>query len=260
MSFWVAGAVVVGSIGSAVISSNAAKSAAQTQANAANAANQTQQDQFNQTNANQAPYRATGQQALSALSQYYGLGGMNPDGTPSNSPAPDQSAILQNQPGYQFQMQQGTQAVNRNLSAQGLLQSGAAGKALTNYGQGLAQNYAQQYTGGLSNLAGLGQTATQSTAAAGANAANQISSNQIFAGNAQAQGQIGSANAISAAIGNLSGIYGNYQTGNFLKDQMQNGQANQQASQYVSNYQTPQFNSQLTNPYQNPYGYTLGGP
>lgn len=246
-----AGGMVVGS----VISANGAKSAAQTQANAANAANQTQRDQYAQTMGMQAPYRTAGTNALNALSQYYGLPGVNADGSQSTGPAPDQQQVLQNQPGYQFQQQQGDKAVQQNLAARGLLQSGAAGKELTQFGQGLASSYGQQYVGGLANLAGLGQTATQSTAAAGQNSANNISANQIYAGNAMAQGQIGSANAIANGLQGLAGVYGNYSNGQYIRDQLGNGQANQQASSYINGYQTPQFDTSLKNPYQNQYGY-----
>src|SRR5579872_7284050 len=157
----IAGAGLASSVINGVVSSNAAGNAAQAQENAANAANQTQLQMFNTTNAEQAPWRLAGGQAVNALSQFYGLGGVNISGTGANTTAtsgaagtPNFSQILQNLPGYQFQMQQGTQAVDRNLAAQGLLQSGAAGKALQTFGQGLAANYAQQYTGGLQSLAG----------------------------------------------------------------------------------------------------------
>lgn len=58
-----------------------------------------------------------------------------------NMQAPNMEA-LQNDPGYQFRLQQGQQAVDRSLAARGLGQSGAALKAAQEYGQGLA---AQEY-------------------------------------------------------------------------------------------------------------------
>jgi hypothetical protein len=65
----VAGASLVGG----VMSSNASKSAAATQAGAANAATQSQRDMFNQTQANNAPYDAAGQAATSKLSNLLGI-------------------------------------------------------------------------------------------------------------------------------------------------------------------------------------------
>jgi len=205
----VGGAALAGS----VIQAGAAGDAANAQSQAAANANATQLQMYNQTRADQAPWRAAGGQAVNALSQFYGLGGVN--GT--NSKAPNFNSILQNLPGYQFQMNQGTQAVDRNLAAQGLLQSGAAGKALTQYGQGLAQNYAQQYVGGLQSLAGEGIQSNAQTGYAGMNAANQIGGNQIYSGNAQASGYAGQANAIGAGLSGLTGIYGQYNTMNQLQ-------------------------------------------
>jgi hypothetical protein len=203
----IAGASVIGS----VVSSGNASSAANAQTNAANQANSTQQGMFNTTNANQAPWRQAGGQAVNALSQFYGLGGVTTPGdasgagatTTGQAGAPNYNQILSNLPGYQFQQQQGNLAIQRDLAAQGLLQSGAAGKELQTFGQGLASNYAQQYAGGLQSLAGLGQSSVQATGVAGTAAANQIGGNQIYAGNAQATGY---ANQSQAMNSGLSGI------------------------------------------------------
>ena len=231
----VGGAALAGS----VIQAGAAGDAANAQSQAAANANATQLQMYNQTRADQAPWRAAGGQAVNALSQFYGLGGVNANGTPGNSKAPNFNSILQNLPGYQFQMSQGTQAVDRNLAAQGLLQSGAAGKALTQYGQGLAQNYAQQYTGGLQSLAGLGIQSNAQTGYAGMNAANQIGGNQIYSGNAQASGYAGQANAINSGLSGLTGIYGQYNTANQL--QIQQAQNDLQGAAPYWGEQTDQY-------------------
>lgn len=200
--------------GASVYSGNKAAGA---QESAANAADQTQLQMFNTTNSEQAPYRQAGGQALNALSGFYGLGGVDTSavgGGPSASQVggasstPDYNAILSNLPGYQFQMQQGTQAINQNLAAQGLLQSGAAGKELAQYGQGLASNYAGQYVNGLQSLAGLGQSSTQASGQLGQQTANQIGSNQIYAGNAQASSYATTANAIGGGLQSVAGGLG----------------------------------------------------
>lgn len=200
--------------------------AAGAQESAANAADQTQLQMFNTTNSEQAPYRQAGGQALNALSGFYGLGGVDttavggtstgPGGTAGGaSSTPDYNAILSNLPGYQFQMQQGTQAINQNLAAQGLLQSGAAGKELAQYGQGLASNYAGQYVNGLQSLAGLGQSSTQASGQLGQQTANQIGSNQIYAGNAQASSYATTANAINGGLGNITSGLGRMNSPNY---------------------------------------------
>ena len=209
---WAAAAAAVGTIASSAISAGAAGDAANAQVQAGQNANNTQLQMYNTTRQDQAPWRAAGGQAVNALSQFYGLGGVNADGTAGTVSTPDYNKLLSSLPGYQFQQQQGNQAVQRNLAAAGLLQSGAAGKALTQYGQGVASQYAGQYVNGLQSLAGLGQTSVANTGAVGANTANQIGSNQIYQGNAQASGYAGIANAANSGLSGLTGLYGQYNT------------------------------------------------
>ena len=202
-----------GAVGAAEISSSGAKSAANAQTQAAQNANNTQLQMYNQTRTDQTPWRAAGGNAVGALSSYYGLPGTDASGNPTpanpNAGAQDNS-LIQSLPGYQFNLQQGNQAVQRDLAAQGLLGSGAAGKALTQYGQGYAQNAANSYLNGLQSLAGIGQTSAQATGAAGMNAANQIGSNQIYAGNAQASGYANQSNAINSGLSGLVGAFNQY--------------------------------------------------
>lgn len=183
-----------------------ANKAAGAQEDAANKAQQTQQGMYNQTNANQAPFRDAGVAATNQLGGYYGLPGYAPV---------DPSKQIQSLPGYQFQLNQGVQAIDRSAASQGLLNSGATGKALAQYGQGLAQSYSGQYVSGLQDLANRGEGATQSTAAAGAGAANQIQQAQLYSGNAAAQGDINTSNAISSGLGQGVGMYGYGKAGGF---------------------------------------------
>jgi hypothetical protein len=69
--------------------------------------------------------------------------------------------------GYNFNLQQGDNAINSNQAAKGLLNSGSTGKALTAYGQNLGSNYFNNYLGQLSGLAGAGQTALGQVGQAG---------------------------------------------------------------------------------------------
>jgi len=176
-----------------------ANKSAGAQRDAANTAAATQRDQFAATQTAQQPFHDAGIAANNQLGGIYGLPGYAPV---------DVSKTISSLPGYQFQLSQGTQAIDRSAASQGLLNSGATGKALAQYGQGLAQNYLTSYTGGLESIANRGEGATQSTAAAGAGAANQISSAQIYGGNAAAQGDINTFNAISSGLGQGVGIYG----------------------------------------------------
>lgn len=198
----IAGAAVVGA-GASIYAGNKAAGA---QRDAANKASSTQLGMFNQIQQNEQPWVQTGQQASDALSRFYGL----PGSSGGTGTTPDYQKLLASLPGYQFQLDQGSQAVDRNLAARGLLQSGAAGKALTQYGQGVAQNYAGQYTGGLATLSQLGQAGAAGVASAGINTANQVGANQIYAGNAAAAGYANTGNTINAGLSGLSGAYGLY--------------------------------------------------
>ena len=209
MSFAIT-AGVVGAVGGAMIASNGAKSAANTVAQGQAGATQAQYDMYNQTRADQAPWRGAGGQAVDALSKWYGLGGVNQDGTAGTAQTPDYQSMLQNMPGYQFQMQQGTDAVQHNLAARGLLKSGAAGKELTQYGQGQAATYADKYVNGLQSLAGLGQTSVGQTGAAGANAAGNAGAAMQNGAAGVASGQVGQANAWSNGLNGLAGLAGQY--------------------------------------------------
>lgn len=72
-------------------------------------------------------------------------------------------------PGYQFQMDQGTKAIERQGAAKGMLGSGNTLTALTNYGQGLAQNFYGVYMDNLARIVAEGSPATMAIAANEAN-------------------------------------------------------------------------------------------
>ncbi len=198
----IGGAALIGGAATAY----GANKAAGAQKDAANQANNTQMAMFNQIQANEQPYLKAGSGAIDQLSSIYGLGGNGPN-------AANIMKTLSNLPGYQFQMNQGVQALDRSAAARGLLNSGAQGKALTAYGQGLGSSYLQNYVNGLSGIAGMGQASAAQQAAVGMNAANNIGQNQISAGNASAAGTMGMANAFTGALGQGVGLYGLYQGG-----------------------------------------------
>lgn len=115
-------------------------------------------------------------------------------------------------------MDEGMRGVQNSAAARGGLLNGGTLKALTQYGQGFASNeYGNAYNrfnndqtqrfNRLASLAGVGQTANSAIAAAGTNAANQVSSNQLAAGNAQASSYIGQANALNSGINSMQSLY-----------------------------------------------------
>ena len=116
----------------------------------------------------------------------------------------DLTEKLRATPGYQFQQEEGLQALERGAAASGRLNSGATMKGITKYSQGLADSTYENYMNRLYSLAGLGQTSVQATGQAGQNYANQAGANLINAGNAQASGYINAANAWTGGMNSIS--------------------------------------------------------
>lgn len=211
---------VIGGIGLATAGIGAATStmAANTQADAAtkatDSANATQLAMYNQTRDDQAPYRQAGYNALNQITQNQ----QNQTGFAK----PFNMSDFYNDPGYQFQLQQGNQAIERSAAARGGLLSGAAGKAIAGYTTNLAnttygdaynrylQTSSQQYNQ-LAGVAGLGQTSVAQTGAAGTSTANSVANNTMSgltqAANARASGYVGVGNALNSAGGSLSNYY-----------------------------------------------------
>ena len=148
-------------------------------------------------------------------------------------------------PGFQFQQQQGDQAITNQASATGELLDPNTSRALSQYNQNLAQTdytnvfnqamqqYQQAYNifnnnqtnqfNRLSSIAGNGQTSTNALNAGGyqtagstgnilLGSAGQIGNQLNNAGAATASGYVGGANAIGGALGNSTSALGQYLT------------------------------------------------
>lgn len=209
----------VGLVG-AKMSSNAAKSAAETQANAANRAADMQAQQFQQTRQSLQPFINTGYDAQTALRSLLGIGENNGSASYGSLMRPfDAQAFQQYQdPGYQFQLQQGQQALQNSQAAKSGALSGAALKDLIGYNQGMANNAYQNAFGRymsqndatynrLSNLLGIGQNAAAGVGNTGANVYSNIGNTLTSGAAAQAAGQIGSNNALVGGLNNAAGMY-----------------------------------------------------
>jgi hypothetical protein len=178
-----AGATVVGS----AMGASASKSAARSQQKAADAATALQREQWETTREDQTPYREAGYAALERL------GGLADDGMIGPQD-------VMNEPGYQFGLQRGMDAIEQGAAARGGLYSGAAGKELAQFGNDYAstkyndafnrqQSQVNTRWNRLAGLAGIGQTANQQVQSAGANYANNVGN--IATSNANAQGAAG---------------------------------------------------------------------
>lgn len=198
---WAAGIAAVGGIASAAIGSSAASDAANAQSQAAQAAQQTQLQMYNQTRQDLSPYLSTGTSALNQLSSLFGIGGAGGGTGPTAGTAAKTLSALQNYPGYQFQFNQGEQALDRSAASRGLLLSGAQVKDAQTYGQGVAQSSAlQPYLSMLSGLTSTGENAGALTGNAATTAGQGIASSQLAGGQAQAAGIVGSANAVQTGL------------------------------------------------------------
>ena len=138
-------------------------------------------------------------------------------------------ADFEKDPGYQFRMDEGMRAVEGGAAARGGLLSGAAQKAIQKYGQGLASqeygNAFNRFTGQQTNqynrLAGIvntGQGATNQVSNAAGQFGQQQANNIIGAGNAQAAGQVGQANALVGGINQAFNGYQNNQLMNMIRN------------------------------------------
>ena len=213
------GASAVAGLAGSAMSSDAARSAGNKQADAAGRASDLQMQQFQQMQQNLAPYMQLGSSTIPQLQQMLGGARLN---TPfSFDPTMQQ---LEQTPGYQFTLQQGNKALDNAMAAKGLSLSGAQLKGLDAYNTGLAsQTFQQQYQNALQNfntnygqasdqynraagLVGLGQNAAAGVGNAGLQTASNIGNNMMGGANALAAGQVGSANALS---GGLSGLGAN---------------------------------------------------
>ncbi|MDN8066335.1 hypothetical protein [Burkholderia vietnamiensis] len=169
---WGFAAAAVGTVAGAVISSNGAQDAAQTQADAANNSAALQNAQWQQTQKNLKPYMDLGQSAINPLLTAMGytrsgtgqnrasfgglssndVGGQSVDSwtvDPNNplqqrfsyadfqAPTAAQAAAT---PGYQFTLTQGLKSVQNSAAARGLGTSGAALKGAAGYATGLADS------------------------------------------------------------------------------------------------------------------------
>ena len=210
MPIGVAGGIIAGSIGGALISGMAGKSAAKAQAAAADRASQLEFEQYQQTREDQAPWRKAGEATLAQLS-----GGLAPGGEFNRSFT---MADYQADPGYQFRLSEGQKGIETAAGAAGSRYSGATLKALARFNSDQAsQEYNSAYNrynndissrfNRLASVVGLGQTATNQVTAAGTNAANNISQGIADAGTARASGYVGQANAINNAIGQIGNYY-----------------------------------------------------
>lgn len=203
---------VVAAIGTAAVvgagaSIYAANKSAGAVKDATNASISNQDSEYQQARTDEAPFRTTGVSATNQLAKLYGLDYQDNNGNTVKGTGKADFSSFSTSPDYSFSLGQGQDAINRSAAAKGGLLSGAAVKAGETYASGLADQNFQQYVGNLQGLAGAGQTATNTTTAAGTNMANNNSNALVSAGNARASAYGSAGTTIGNSANTLAGNF-----------------------------------------------------
>jgi hypothetical protein len=213
MTFWVAGAVVVGS----GINAYSANKAAGEQSRAMDRTSELQYRQYREDVARQKPFYNVGVNAL-------------PELVKASKYTPFSMQTFRQDPGYAFRLKEGQQALDRSAAARGGLISGGALKAAQRYGQEMGS---QEYTNAfnryqaertarlqpLQSLTGMGQTTAQQIGSAGRSMASNVGDAMGSAAAARASGYVGGANALTSGLG----TYLNYSQGQNMMAALRGG-------------------------------------
>lgn len=215
-----------GSLGGALIGSNASQTAAKEQETEQEAALAQQEAQYQQGQANLAPYISGGGTSFSQLLSALQNGTFGPG---SIGPAPTFTAptgvTMTNDPGYQFQLNQGDLGIERGAAASGGAFTGGTLKSLAGYNQEMGNTayqsvfnnalsgygaQLQQYQANLGaqaqaynqllTPAQIGESAAAGAGSLGVQSSGQIGNTLTNLGSAQAAGTIGSATALSGGL------------------------------------------------------------
>ena len=195
------------------------------QAQQAQQAQAMQQKMYEESVARMEPFRQGGVAATNRMQELYGIGGNQGAAGYGSYAQPFSMADYQADPGYAFRVQQGQQAIDRSAAANAGLQSGAALKAASRFGQEMgSQEYGNAYNRflqqrelqlrALQGLASPGASMASQTGQLGVQTGANIANTMLGAGQALGQGieQAGQARAssymggASALQGALSGI------------------------------------------------------
>jgi hypothetical protein len=209
----------------ALTGADAAKSAAQTQADSAREANALLYKMYQEQKGLQEPFRGAGITAQNRLLDLLGLS-QNRSAEGFGKYGRDFSmSDFTADPGYAFRLAEGQKTLDRQAAARGGLISGGALKAATRYGQDMgSQEYQSAFNryqtnranqlAPLGSLLSTGQAAASNQSAAAGNYGTQAGGNITGAGAATAAGQVGSTNALTNALSS----YLNYSSGQNLAD------------------------------------------
>lgn len=123
-------------------------------------------------------------------------------------------SFFQQDPGYQFRLEEGNKAINAALAARGRAGGGTALKELLRYGQGFASNEYQNAFNRTNQLANYGNQASMSLGQFAGGYGQALANNALGYANASAAADIGKANrdaqllsGLMSAGGQAAGAY-----------------------------------------------------
>lgn len=126
---------------------------------------------------------------------------------------------FRNSTNYQFRLNEGMKGLNQGYAARGMLESGAAMRGITRYGQEFASNELGNYMNMLAGQQGVGLSGANALAGVGTNMVGAITANNnaltgtqanaaLVSGAAQGQMYGGIANALGNFAGSFGSSYG----------------------------------------------------
>lgn len=127
------------------------------------------------------------------------------DGTAAANAAFDQ---FRKSTGYDFRVNQGMNAVNSGYAGKGAIKSGAAMKAINDYGQGMASQEFGNYLNALGNQQSLGMSAGSALAGVGQNYANSLGNIYQQNGANQANSAIIKAGSLNSGLNTFTNSLG----------------------------------------------------
>lgn len=140
------GIAAAGALGSAYMQKEGARKAGRAQMAAADRAADIQREQYGVSKGYYEPYYQTGTAANNALAQRLGIGGDTSSAGYGELLKPFSMADYQQDPGYQFLLQEGLKQLQGRAAARGGALSGATLKGVQGYTQGLAsREYGNAY-------------------------------------------------------------------------------------------------------------------
>jgi hypothetical protein len=237
MAGWVAAAT----IGSALIGSSASSSAAGAQSAASAEQARVQKEMFDKQTELQEPFRQAGLKGQNQLLDLLGLSENTKAAGYGSLTQPFTGQDMYKDPGYAFRLNEGVKALDRSAAARGGLLGGNQMRGITEFGQNYAsgefQNAFNRYQAErqarlnpLQSLAGQAQTSANTLTNAAGNLGNALGENAMNLGNIRASGYMGTANALSGALGQGVNYYTNKQA-----QERQDARFNQMMGQYGVN-------------------------